>query len=394
MINRRLLFVLLLSFPVSLVAQFEGPAPFEISGGYNRLSNSLNGVTGSHSPMNGWDGSVAFPAWHNLRFKIDVSGYDGTNLGATEHPYFIMGGAQYEIPVRRETLFVEALMGEAGANRFWGANQTPGMSASIAAAFGGGLDTPISRHFRVRIGGDLQISDFALVEKVSFPDPFRPPGFPNYFGRITTGIVWVPRLANASFEAPSQPKESVESELIFEDLNSFGHFHIFANSWWSYLHLAGVEYDRHSWGSFIGARMDYVAEILPLTILVQPTKTNPWGVNQSGTVRKTNPGLAITPVGLRMLWRDGKGWMPFYSIKGGLIGFTQKSISEHASYENFTLQQSIGMQFRLSDRWDLRAALTDFHMSNGFVVPSNPGLDEMMYNAGLSYQLGPRRAVN
>ena len=46
------------------------------------------------------------------------------------------------------------------------------------------------------------------------------------------------------------------------------------------------------------------------------------------------------------------------------------------------------MQLRLSDRTDLCAGFGVFHQSNGFVVPSNPGLDEMNWKAGISYHLG------
>lgn len=177
-----------------------------------------------------------------------------------------------------------------------------------------------------------------------------------------------------------------ESELVFEGMGSFGHYHVFAYSWWSYLDVGGVEYDRHSWGQFIGARRDYVAEILPIVILRQPTVTDVFGDPLSRD-HKAVPGLSISPVGMRLIWRDRKSWKPYYSIKGGMIGFTQKSLSEHASYQNFSLQQSIGMQFRMTPRWDFRMAVVDFHFSNAFMVPANPGIDEMMYSGGLSYHI-------
>jgi hypothetical protein len=40
----------------------------------------------------------------------------------------------------------------------------------------------------------------------------------------------------------------------------------------------------------------------------------------------------------------------------------------------------------MSERWGLRLGLfSDFHFSNGFTVPVNPGLDVMNANLGLSY---------
>jgi hypothetical protein len=185
----------------------------------------------------------------------------------------------------------------------------------------------------------------------------------------------------------TQPQKSPESEIIFEGLGSFGHYHVFAYSWWSYLDVAGVEYDRHTWGNFIGARMDYVAEILPVVLLRQPAKTDVWGDPLSKD-HKINPGIGISPIGLRMLWRDGKNWKPYYEVKGGMVGFTHKALSDYAAYQNFSLQQSIGIQFRVTPQWDFRAGVTDFHFSDAFMVPSNPGIDEMSYSGGICYHLG------
>ena len=96
-------------------------------------------------------------------------------------------------------------------------------------------------------------------------------------------------------------KRPVETELAVEGLASFGHYKIFATDYYEKLYTGGVEYDRHSWGTFLGARMDYVAEILPLTLLNQPANPGLWGQPLS-TARTTLPGLSISPIGLRMMW--------------------------------------------------------------------------------------------
>jgi hypothetical protein len=374
--------------PLVLAAQSAGPAPYEIFAGYSFLSNSFNGVAGSRQALNGEDASVALPAWRGLRVKIDVTRYSGTNLGANQQALSIMGGGQYERRFHRERWFVEALFGDVGMNRYWGPNAHPGMTASFTTLFGGGLDTPLNRHFAIRVQGDYRFSNLALIQSTSFTQPYRIPGLPQNFGSVSTGLVWMPRAGSTAVTQTSEPKEApVESELNFEDLNSFGHFHLFANSWWSYLHLAGVEYDRHSWGSFLGARRDYVAEILPVSILRQPSKTDVWG-NPKSASHEALYGLGISPVGMRLLWRDGKAWKPYYSIKGGLIGFDKKSLSQYGSYLNFSLQQSAGVQFRLNDRLDLRTGFVDFHFSDAFIVPSNPGIDEMAYSTAVTLRLG------
>jgi hypothetical protein len=49
----------------------------------------------------------------------------------------------------------------------------------------------------------------------------------------------------------------------------------------------------------------------------------------------------------------------------------------------------MGVQARLKPRVDLRLGLfSDFHFSNGFIVPVNPGLDVMNANLGITYHLG------
>jgi hypothetical protein len=98
------------------------------------------------------------------------------------------------------------------------------------------------------------------------------------------------------------------------------------------------------------------------------------------------PGFAISPIGFRLMWRDHKSWKPYLMAKGGMIAFPKKVVSEQATYESFSLQSAIGMQTRMTERLDLRLGLfSDFHFSNAFMVPVNPGLDVMNANLGVSY---------
>jgi Lipid A 3-O-deacylase (PagL) len=391
---RFLIQIALCFFPITLTAQFQTSASYQIYGGLTSLSNSFNGVPGSRQPLLGWEAAVAFSAWHHLRPKLDYATFNGNNLGALQHAYLIMAGGEYEHYVGRERLFGEALFGDVHMNRNWGANGSPGATASFSTLFGGGVDTPVGKHLAIRFEGDYQYTNFALYQSLSYPLPYRIPGLPNNFGRFSTGLVWIPHFKSVSRGTDSvnhHERRPVASELVGEFIGSFGHYHLFADSWWSNLHTAGLEYDRNSWGKFIGAQMDYTADILPVAILTQPSKTDEWG-DPLTTNHEHVAGLAISPIGLRMLWRDGRRIKPYYLIKGGLIGFTQKALSEYAAYENFTLQQSVGAQFKLTERWDFRTGFLFFHFSNAFVVPSNPGLDSLTYNAGLSYHLGKQEA--
>ncbi|HEY1159366.1 MAG TPA: hypothetical protein VGE83_01975 [Terracidiphilus sp.] len=181
--------IALMCLSSTLHAQSEAPARFQIYGGYTYLSNSLNGVPGSRHALNGWDAAVGFPSWHGLRFKVDTFGYRGTNLGAQESPYFVMGGAQYNWRIGRESVFVEGLGGDGGVGRYWGANKSPGETAAFSSLLGGGLDTQLTRHIAFRVSGGYQYAYFALAEG-KYLTPYRIPGLPTNFGRISSGLVW------------------------------------------------------------------------------------------------------------------------------------------------------------------------------------------------------------
>src|SRR5215469_7408903 len=105
MLLRLLLLVLLIGSTPTLFGQSEASPHYQIFGGYSYLSNSFNGLPGARQSLNGWDASVGFPAWRNLRFKIDTFGYIGTNTGATQNAFFIVGGGEYDYRIRRETIF-------------------------------------------------------------------------------------------------------------------------------------------------------------------------------------------------------------------------------------------------------------------------------------------------
>ncbi len=188
---RLLPLLFLICVATALCAQPETtPTHYEIYGGYSFLSNSFNGVPGSRQPLNGWDASLAFASWHGLRFKVETFGYNGTNLNAPQKPLFILAGGQYSHHVRKEIVFVEGMAGDVGLNQNWGANQSTGETASFATVLGGGLDTPISRHFVYRASGGFVYENVALQGPKPLIIPYRIPGLPNYFGRISTGVVW------------------------------------------------------------------------------------------------------------------------------------------------------------------------------------------------------------
>jgi Lipid A 3-O-deacylase (PagL) len=196
-------------------------------------------------------------------------------------------------------------------------------------------------------------------------------------------------------EKPNAPGEPIESELIVEGLYSYGNYKIFASGFDMKLFTAGVEYDRHSWGYFLKARLDYVAEFLPLVLLDKPVNEDIWGFPVPYPKGKYNreyvPGVGLSPIGFRMLWRDKKVIKPYLEAKGGILLFTKKVPSSEATYLNFSLQSATGVQVKVNDRWGLRLGLfSDFHFSDAFIVPVNPGLDVMNANLGIVYHFTPK----
>jgi hypothetical protein len=398
---RYFFFAALLSGAVVATAQKEAPPPLQLYAGYSALSNCFNGLPPSQKALNGLSGGVVFQPWHHLHFKLDYSIFRGVNNGAPQHAMVFLAGGQYGTTFHRERIYTEALVGEAGLNGNWfladasGYSQGhTGMTASLAEFLGGGIDTPITRNTAIRVEGGVQHSGFVPIHPEPAPFPYRPVGIPNYFGRFSVGMVWCPRLRSA-FQPPPQSstRTPVESEVIFEGLQSFGHFNIFTSPGSSYFSAVSIEYDRHSWGKFLGARLDYSADIMPIIILNQPSVTNEWGNPRSKSF-ETFPGVGIAPIGMRLLWFEGRRFKPYFVAHGGMTGYTRKAFSQYSSYQEFSLQQVFGLQIKLTDRWDFRAGFEYFHQSNGFSVPSNPGLDAMNYRGGLSYHFGHSRPEN
>jgi hypothetical protein len=190
MLPRLLSLIVLLCSSAALCAQSDHPGRYQLYAGYAYLSNSFNGVSGSHQSLNGWDASIAGPPWRGLRFKIDTFSYNGSNLGAAQHSMFVLPGAQYSRKLGKETAFLDGMAGIGNLNRYWGAGSTPGETASFSTLLAGGLDTPVSRHFAFRVSGGYQYAHFVLINNVNDSQPIKSPGLPRNFCRISTGLVW------------------------------------------------------------------------------------------------------------------------------------------------------------------------------------------------------------
>ena len=225
-------------------------------------------------------------------------------------------------------------------------------------------------------------------------------------GFLAKGIIFASVILTASITAnavePAEPSVSTrstrpavaeysrQSEVVYEAMTSYGHYKVFGAAESESLYAAGEEYDRELWPQILGARVDYVSEFLPVLLLSQPVTSNIYGTPR-GHSRETVYGMGVTPIGFRLLWRDGSRWMPYFETKASVLGFTQKALSTSATYENWSFHCTGGMKFKLHGRYDLRLGLiSDLHFSNAFVVRSNPALDLMNLDVGIVYHLAGR----
>ena len=209
---------------------------------------------------------------------------------------------------------------------------------------------------------------------------------------VTSTSVEASTPAEAVIRVPPKPsgKKPVESEIAVTGMIPAGDYRLYSatvrcNAW-----TVGVEYDRHSWGHFLKSQFDYVVEVIPFLLLSEPAKADFWG-NPKSSNQQLVPGVSVSPFGFRMLWRSNKAVRPYVIGKLGVIAFPQKVLSPAASYANFNVQADFGILFKMTERVDLRVdPFVFFHVSNGYLAASNPGMDELATKIGISYHLGNR----
>lgn len=203
------------------------------------------------------------------------------------------------------------------------------------------------------------------------------------------------------FVRPSraQTAQQESSEIFFEGYVSKMVFKFAGGELASMIYYGGIEYDRHNseisrtgalrfWdrpAKLLHARQTYVFEVLPVDLVRQPTHTDYWG-DPLGPGRKTNPGIAISPLGFRWIWRDEKALRPFWTVKLGEALFAEKAFGTNASYENFTVNSAIGFQARLNATTDFRVGCAYQHVSNAY-TNADPGLDTIGPSFGIVYHL-------
>lgn len=195
-------------------------------------------------------------------------------------------------------------------------------------------------------------------------------------------------VENLAAQRPAGPEKApVESEIAVEGGSSIGNIQIFAFAEDRRIQPIGIEYDRHSWGGALGARVDYVAELLPALLLIGPAKYDIFS-RPLTTQQTTRYGAGLSPAGVRLLWRRDRSFMPYLYGKGGFLYFEDRALSPLGSHLNFSAQFGGGVDERLSRRFELRMGFGDFHFSNGDIARRNAGIDCLGFNAALAYRIG------
>ena len=212
---------------------------------------------------------------------------------------------------------------------------------------------------------------------------------PEIFGRgirliCVVGLCFLFPLVSRTQEKISKPP--VESEIGIVAGQSFGNLHVVAYASDRRLTLFGVQYARHSWGGFLGARVDYLAEVLPVVLLHEP-KVYDYDSIALTSEKKIVYGAEISPIGIRLLWRRHERWKPYLMADGGILYFADKVLSSGGTHLNFSGNFGTGLQVSISKRTELRVGYSYYHLSNGDTAEKNPGLDSNLISATLYLKL-------
>ena len=195
---------------------------------------------------------------------------------------------------------------------------------------------------------------------------------------------------SASDEPSLRP--SAEQEVSIESGTSFGNYVVFGYIEGRRVNPISVEFDRHSFGGFLHARVDYVAEVMPMLLLNEPASYTTSGASLSAA-RQTVYGGAVYPAGARFLWRPGKSFKPYLIGQGGILYFQRRVVSTEGAKLNYSGKFGLGIEQTLNPRLELRLGYSDFHISNGDTAQHNPGVDMMYFYTGITYHLGRKSTI-
>jgi hypothetical protein len=118
-------------------------------------------------------------------------------------------------------------------------------------------------------------------------------------------------------------------------------------------------------------RLVYSVQAIPAVLILQGT---------------TVYGGAFTPVHLRFPMRSTGPVIPYFDFGISLL-FSKTDVPRNTSTFNFMPQAGLGFLFRVIDRKALSVEVNYLHVSNGYKVPLNPGVNTLQFLIGYHWLL-------
>jgi len=125
----------------------------------------------------------------------------------------------------------------------------------------------------------------------------------------------------------------------------------------------------------------YTFDVLPLARLTQPRNID--GHDVAGRERIFGAGFA--PLGLQLNLRNHRALQPFVAASAGSIWFTRPAPASDAAKFNFMFDLGAGVQFRQTRQRVFTVGWKYHHISNGYRIPVNPGIDSNVFYTGISF---------
>jgi lipid A 3-O-deacylase PagL len=124
--------------------------------------------------------------------------------------------------------------------------------------------------------------------------------------------------------------------------------------------------------------LKYTCDLVPLAILRQPSLTDPSHTD-------TFHAIGMSPLGVQWNWRPHHEIQPVVSWTGGFLYFNKRVPWPTATQYNYTFDIGAGVEVH-RHRKNLMTFMAKYnHISNGYQVHDNPGIDSISATMGFSF---------
>jgi hypothetical protein len=134
---------------------------------------------------------------------------------------------------------------------------------------------------------------------------------------------------------------------------------------------AGVRYGWLLTGAhgpgFARGRLEYAVDAVPILWVFQPAITT--------------FGVGLNPLALKWNFQTRGRVVPYFELGGGTV-FTSSQVPTGTSHVNFTTGGALGMHI-LREKYNWSAEVRFMHLSNGSLLPANPGINTLQLRLGV-----------